>query len=123
MYAKSVNQTGLLLFLDFEKAFDSIEWQFIWRKLNKYKFGPTFITCVKTLYVDSKIIRKNNHWLSEEISLSRGIRQGCHISALLFIIATDVLAEHIQQELFVDLDNVTIIPDDVVKLLGVHLDS
>ena len=26
-HAKSVNQTGLLLFLDFEKAFDSIEWQ------------------------------------------------------------------------------------------------
>ena len=33
-YAKSVNQTGLLLFFDFEKAFDSIEWQFIWRTLN-----------------------------------------------------------------------------------------
>ena len=44
----SYNQT-VLLFLDFEKAFDSIEWQFIWRTLNKYKFGPTFITCVKTL--------------------------------------------------------------------------
>ena len=54
---------------------------------------------MKTLYVDSKIICKNNHWLSEEISLSRGIRQGCPISALLFIIATDVLAEHIKQEL------------------------
>ena len=53
-YAKSVNQTGLLLFLDF----DSIESQFIWRTLNKYKFGPTFITCVKTLFVDSKIICK-----------------------------------------------------------------
>ena len=33
------------------------------------------------------------------MSLSRGIRQGCPISALLFIIATDVLAEHIKQEL------------------------
>ena len=72
--AKSINQTGLLLFLDFEKAFDSIEWQFIWRALNKYKFGPTFITCVKRLYVYSKIICKYNHWLSEEISPSRGIR-------------------------------------------------
>ena len=70
----------------------------IWRTLNKYKFGPTFITCVKTRYVDSKIIFKNNHWLSEEISLSTGTRQGCPISALLFIIATDVLAQHIKQE-------------------------
>ena len=71
----------------------------IWRTLNKYKFGPTFITCVKTRYVDSKIIFKSNHWLSEEISLSTGIRQGCPISALLFIIATNVLAQHIEQEL------------------------
>ena len=52
------NETGLKLFLDFKKAFDSIEWQFIWRALNKYKFGPKFSLCVKTLYVDSKIICK-----------------------------------------------------------------
>ena len=42
---------------------------------------------------------QNNHWLSEEILLSRRIRQGCPISALLSIITTDVLAEHIKQEL------------------------
>ena len=49
-YAKSVNRIGLMLFLDFEKAFDSIEWQFIWRTLNESKFGPKFIPCVKCKY-------------------------------------------------------------------------
>ena len=54
---------------------------------------------MKIVHVDSKIICTNNHWLSEEILLSRGIRQGCPVSALLLIIATDVPAEHIKQEL------------------------
>ena len=98
-YAKKFKKQGILLFLDFQKAFDSIEWEFMWKSLLKYNFGPEFIKWVKTLYVDPIAICKNNGWLSKEISLKRGIRQGCPISALLFIIATDILAENLKQQL------------------------
>ena len=34
------NIPGLLMFLDFEKAFDSVEWSFIWKTLSSFNFGP-----------------------------------------------------------------------------------
>lgn len=41
-YLNSHNKPGLLLLLDFEKAFDSIHWNYMERVLQKYNFGPTF---------------------------------------------------------------------------------
>ena len=31
---------GLLLFLDFEKAFDTVEWPFIWKTLDSFILDP-----------------------------------------------------------------------------------
>ena len=39
---------------------------------------------------------KNNGWISSAIDISRGVRQGCPISALLFIIAVELLANKIR---------------------------
>ena len=40
-YATAKNLPGLLLFLDFEKAFDTAEWSFIQKTLQHYNFGPS----------------------------------------------------------------------------------
>lgn len=37
-YCEETNNEGIFLFLDFEKAFDSIEWNFLFKTLEKYKF-------------------------------------------------------------------------------------
>lgn len=37
-YAGNMDKTGLLMFTDFEKAFDSMEWAFIERALTVLKF-------------------------------------------------------------------------------------
>ena len=42
-FAKERNIPGLLLFLDFEKAFDTIEWPFITKTLQYFGFGPSMI--------------------------------------------------------------------------------
>ena len=83
---------GLLILIDFQKAFDSVEWEFIFQTLEKFNFGPNFIQWIKLLYKNPKAIVKNNGWLSNEFSLSRGIRQGCPVSALLFILVVEVMA-------------------------------
>jgi hypothetical protein len=41
-YLEENNMDGLLLFVDFEKAFDSIEWKFLQKALNSFNFGPYF---------------------------------------------------------------------------------
>ena len=40
-YANIKKIPGLLLFIDFEKAFDSLEWSFIEKTLNYYNFGSS----------------------------------------------------------------------------------
>jgi len=41
-YTKVKKLPGLLLFIDFEKAFDSLEWDFLEKCLEKFNFGPDF---------------------------------------------------------------------------------
>ena len=37
------NIPGLLVFIDFKKAFDSVEWSFLYQCLEIFNFGPDFI--------------------------------------------------------------------------------
>ncbi|XDV33381.1 hypothetical protein PO909_003805 [Leuciscus waleckii] len=85
-----------MLFLDFYKAFDSIEHGFIFKTLEKFGFGNLFIRAVKTLYVNGNSSIKLKHGTSPRFELQRGIRQGCPISPYLFILTTQLLANHIK---------------------------
>ena len=57
---------GLMIFIDFEKAFDSVEWEFLLYCLKSFNFGPNFIHWVQTFYrnIQSCVI---NNGLSSEI--------------------------------------------------------
>ncbi len=91
-HANLFDLPGIILCLDFEKAFDSLDWNFMFKILEKFNFGINFIKWIRILYTNPKIEIKNNGWISREIPLSRGVRQGCPISALLFILAVEILA-------------------------------
>ena len=60
--------------------------------LKRYNFGESFIHWIKTIYnnADGKVI--NNGWLSKTFSITKGVRQGCPLSALLFLLVVEVLA-------------------------------
>ena len=45
-YTEITQSQGFLLAVDFHKAFDSIEWNFIMLALKKYSFGPVLIVTV-----------------------------------------------------------------------------
>jgi len=66
--------------------------------LKACNFGNSFIKWIEILYyMHPKILVKNNGWLSEPIGVERGIRQGCPISAILFIIAIEMMAINIRK--------------------------
>ena len=94
-FADNNNIEGILLCLDFKKAFDSLSWDFMLNTLKRLNFGTNFLKWIKIMYTEPKIRIKNNGHLSEEITLYKGIRQGCPASALLFIICTEVLANQV----------------------------
>ena len=84
--------------IDFEKAFDSINWSFIIKSLDLYNFGPQFQKWVKILYTNISSAVINNGNISKWFCPSRGIRQGCPLSAYLFIIGAEILANKIRQD-------------------------
>ena len=91
-YCENNDQEGILLFLDFEKAFDSVEWNFLLKTLKKFNFGNNFIEWIKILYTNPIFRIKNNGWVSKTCKMTRGIRQGCPISAILYLFVAEILS-------------------------------
>ena len=95
-YSLQNDSSGSIIFLDFEKAFDSLEWNFIFEALKKFNFGTVFISYIKCIYSKCSSSIVNMGWVSKYFELSRGIRQGCSLSALLFVISVEILACNIR---------------------------
>ena len=87
---------GLLLLLDFEKAFDTVEWSFIQKTLQFFNFGDSFCHWVKTLYFDISSCVSNNGHCSDFFKLERGVRQGDPLSPYLFILVIELLSARIK---------------------------
>lgn len=85
-YCKQKQLPLAFISLDQEKAFDRINYDFLFQTLSAFNFGPSLIRWIKTLYNDvcSSVI-VNNH-ISDPITLHRGLRQGCSLSPLLYVL-------------------------------------
>ena len=97
-YTATQNLPGLPVFLDFEKAFDSIEWNFLFKVLEKLNFGPDFKHWVQTFYSNTTSCVTSNGFASEFFNLERGVRQGCPLSGMLFVLGIEILALAIKQK-------------------------
>ena len=87
MYKTEVNkQSALLMLIDFEKAFDSLSWKFLYKILEMFGFDKNFIKWVKMFNTDIKAYILQCGFLSDEISVNRGCRQGDPLSPYLFLI-------------------------------------
>ena len=81
---------GIGLFIGFEKAFDSLEWDFL-PTLDNFQFGHEFKSWIKLLYTNITSFTINNDFASNCFELHRGVRQGCPLSGLLFFLAVEIL--------------------------------
>ena len=79
-FTKQKNALGAAVFLDSEKAFDSIEWNCLQKYLEVLRFGPELRQWIKIVYNDISSSVLNNGYESEHFSLSRGVRRGCPLT-------------------------------------------
>lgn len=95
-YCDQYQIDGAIIFVDFSKAFDSLEWNFMKQVLVHFGFKQSFIQWVNLMYTDIYCSIANNGWISERFKCTRGIRQGCPLSALLFVLAVEIMAIRIR---------------------------
>ena len=95
---KNKTESGIIVMIDFEKAFDTISWSFLHKTLDFFNVGPTLKKYIKLLYTSPVCTVTNNGFHSEFFDISRGIWLGCPISALLFILCVEVLAIYIREQ-------------------------
>uniref|UniRef100_A0A8C5QNH5 Reverse transcriptase domain-containing protein n=1 Tax=Leptobrachium leishanense TaxID=445787 RepID=A0A8C5QNH5_9ANUR len=87
---------SLLLSLDAEKAFDRIEWPFLFTLLEHMSFPPEFCSAIRALYHNPRADVSIPGSQAAPFSIHNGTRQGCPLSPLLFALTLEPLLTHIR---------------------------
>ena len=90
-FIKIKNIPGAAIFVDFKKAFDSIEWDYLSKVLDVFNFKDDLKKWIKVFYTDVSSCVLNEGFASPFFNLERGVRQGCPLSGLLFVLGIELL--------------------------------
>ncbi|MGL5732989.1 MAG: RNA-directed DNA polymerase [Metamycoplasmataceae bacterium] len=110
-YKNKITDDGIMFFLDFYKAFDTVEHPFIFSALELFGFGKRFRSIISSLYWDTDCSVSLIEGTTSRFNISRGIKLGCPISPLLFILAAEMLALAIKNS---DIEQLKIFDDSIV---------
>lgn len=91
-FCKRESKEAIIMSLDFEKAFDSVEFKYINKLLVTMNFGNSFSNTMQAIYKHSVATVRANNLNSTKFGIHRGTRQGCPISPLLFALSIEPLA-------------------------------
>lgn len=96
-YAEAIEQDGVIIALDQEKAYDKVMHDYIWKVLDAFHLPETFTKTIKNLYAEANTVVMVNGERSSPFKVTRGVRQGCPLSCLIFDLAIEPLACMLRQ--------------------------
>ena len=87
MYYSGKNDvTGAIINVDWEKAFDRVNWEFLLKIMTRMGFPKVVLTWVINLYSNIQSLCLINGHLTDAFNIHKGVRQGCPLSMMFFVI-------------------------------------
>ena len=100
-YVESRNLACALISLDQMKAFDRVSHQYLFSTLEAFGFGESFIKWLKILYRNSTSAVLVNGHVSDPFAITRGVRQGCPLSPLIYVLCIEPFAIKIRSNPYI----------------------
>lgn len=97
-YSELIDTQALILFLDFYKAFDTVEHNYLFNAIQAFSFGPNFISVTRMLYKDINSCVMLYPRTTQRFPITRSVRQGCPFSTFLFLLAVELLSIYIRND-------------------------
>uniref|UniRef100_A0A8D2LM88 Reverse transcriptase domain-containing protein n=1 Tax=Varanus komodoensis TaxID=61221 RepID=A0A8D2LM88_VARKO len=89
--AREKKWKGKIMQLDQTKAFDCVHHEFLWATLEWKGLPHRFVQYVKLLYKEASVTPQVNGHRGNRIALESGVRQGCPLSPLLYVLVIDTV--------------------------------
>jgi hypothetical protein len=90
-YAKKTGKECLILKVDFEKAYDSVDWKFLDYMLQRFGFGEKWRSWMRACVCGGNMSILVNGSPTGEVNIKRGLKQGDPLAPLLFLLVAEGL--------------------------------
>ena len=80
---------GMLVSIDFQKAFDTMEWDFVCRAMLYFRLPDHFVNWIKICYTNIESCVVNDGHISDFFKPGGGVCQGCPLSPYIFILGAE----------------------------------
>lgn len=87
--ANDNNTLCVFVSTDAEKAFDRVNWNFMFSSLRHIGVGEQMLSWIGRIYSNPMAQVKVNGLISEPFSIGNGTRQGCQLAPLLFTLSLE----------------------------------
>ena len=96
-YVNKKNNKLFLCFVDFRKAFDKVDQSPLWKKLLTYGVNEKFMTLIRPIYSQVKSCVRSKYGITKFFKFTKGVRQGCLLSPLLFALFLNDLEDYLKE--------------------------
>ena len=90
-YFEEKESTGAVINLDWEKAFDRVNWVFLLNVMKRMGFPEFIINWVITMHTNIQSVCMINGSITKPFDIKRGVRQGCPLSMIFYVIFQEPL--------------------------------